>query len=232
MIVRGSVNHFPVYCDARWSDDEVCHGFGCRGVALEQYCPDLACAVTTQVHGIVVHCLRTPLGAAYTGDAFLTDEPGVVAAVRTADCVPLLGRHAARGVVAAVHAGWRGLAAGVIEATIAAAHAHYGAEPVGWQLAVGPCISVDNFEVDAPVLEALAAAGLPVARYGTPTRPGHARCDLRGLAVEVAVRAGVPRTACVAATQCTVRDAADFHSWRRDRETRGRQVSFICLQHP
>lgn len=194
------------------------HGFGLR-TSLE-----LPLRKPRQVHGarVVWASVSNELGEA---DAVLTRERAVRVGVFSADCVPIL--IAASGAVGAVHAGWRGCAAGVIENALdELARAAPGAEIVA---AIGPCIGACCYEVDAPVLAPLRA------RYGslldcaiTPTRPEHAHLDLGLLAQFALARAGVaPAAIGTAARVCTRCDAARFHSHRRDAAAAGRLAHWI-----
>jgi YfiH family protein len=195
------------------------HGFGLRTSPAR---PGVRRPV--QVHGAAVVLADTadPLGEA---DAALATRPGVAVGVVTADCVPVL--VAAGGAVAAVHAGWRGLAGGVIPRALEALAALApGAAPLA---AVGPCIGACCYEVDAPVLDAMRrrfGAALDGAVH--PTRPGHARLDLPALARAALLAAGVaPERSGVVAGACTRCDAARFHSFRRDGAAAGRLLSWI-----
>ena len=196
----------------------IVHGFGLRTS------PALALRKPRQVHGarVVWASAANELGDA---DAVLTRERGVRVGVSSADCVPIL--IAANGVVGAVHAGWRGLAAGVIEAALAELASSAPGAAVA--AAIGPCIGGCCYEVDAPVLAPLRA------RYGAlldcaiaPTRPEHARLDLGLLAQLALARAGVaPAAIGSAARLCTRCDAARFHSHRRDASAAGRLAHWI-----
>lgn len=194
------------------------HGFGTRAS------PEPALCRPRQVHGALAVFSD---GAAELGeaDAVLTDTPGVRVGVTTADCVPIL--VAAGSAVGAIHAGWRGLASGVIENALAAlaARAHGGRVAA----AIGPCIGGCCYEVDAPVLEPLRARyGAALDAASVPTRAGHARLDLGALVETALARAGVAAVALgVAARLCTRCDAARFHSFRRDGAAAGRLVHWI-----
>lgn len=229
MIVGGVVNGFRVYCETRWSGMPLQHGFGCRDVALQDYLGDCRFPTTTQIHSADVHILTTPLQSQYRGDAWLTQEPGIVVAVRTADCVPVLLYHRRRCLIAAIHAGWRGLVAGVVQATVMAAAAHVRADPDGWEAAIGPCIGAEAFEVDAPVLTACEQAGLPVEPHIRAGRPDHWYCDLRGMVADALIAADLPSEKISISALCTVTRPGDFHSWRRDRSPTGRQINFMVL---
>jgi purine-nucleoside/S-methyl-5'-thioadenosine phosphorylase / adenosine deaminase len=123
-----------------------------------------------------------------------------------------------------VHAGWRGLAGGVIPRALEA----LGELAPGRELvaAVGPCIGPCCYEVDEPVLDAMRRRFGPALEGAlSPTRPGHARLDLPALARE-ALRGGGAAVGVVAGA-CTRCDAARFHSYRRDGAAAGRLLSWI-----
>jgi YfiH family protein len=194
------------------------HGFGLRTS------PARDVRRPVQVHGAAVVCADAdgPLGEA---DAALATRSGVSVGVVTADCVPVL--VAAGGAVAAVHAGWRGLAAGVIPRALGAlAEAAPGAAPLA---AVGPCIRGCCYEVDGPVLGALRSRfGGALDAALRPARPGHALVDLSALARAALLAAGMePERVGVVAGACTRCDAARFHSFRRDGAAAGRLLSWI-----
>ena len=133
-----------------------------------------------QVHGTAVH---TPSkgevpAAPPLADAAYTNEAGCVLAVLTADCLPLLVCDAAGTEVAAIHAGWRGLCAGVIEATLA----KFQAAPAALQVWLGPAIAAKSYEVGEEVRAAFLAQSAAAERAFAPTRPGHWLCDLYALA--------------------------------------------------
>jgi purine-nucleoside/S-methyl-5'-thioadenosine phosphorylase / adenosine deaminase len=198
------------------------HGFGLRGA------PEPAGTLRArQVHGAVVACARgdgAPLGEA---DAVVSELPGVPVAVVTADCVPILLAGRGARVVAAVHAGWRGLAAGVIEAALDAL-TQGGAAPGDLAAVVGPHIGPCCYEVDEPVLERLGARfGTDLAAAATPTRPGHARVDLGALARVALLRTLPPASLGGFRDACTRCDAVRFESHRRDGARSGRMVHWI-----
>ncbi|WP_246099402.1 peptidoglycan editing factor PgeF [Methylibium rhizosphaerae] len=181
-----------------------------------------------QVHGARVVTLNA--GDAdhppQEADASLTTEPGVACLVQVADCLPvLLAAPAARGVAAA-HAGWRGLAGGVVDHTVAAlceAAACSAGELSAW---LGPCIGPRRFEVGADVVDAFGTA----ARhrfFPRPDAPGKWLADLAGLARDRLAALGVIRIK--GGRWCTVEDASRFFSFRRDRVT-GRMAGCIWIE--
>lgn len=155
-------------------------------------------------------------------DAALTRTPGIALAVRAADCLPVLFTDRSGSVVAAAHAGWRGLAAGVLEATLdAMAVAPH--EIVAW---IGPAIGPRAFEVGRDVLDAYATREPADEACFTPHADGKWLADLPGLARRRLARAGVHDIG--GGTWCTVADTARFHSWRRERSS-GRMATAIAI---
>jgi YfiH family protein len=161
------------------------------------------------------------------GDALWTAEPGAGVGVRTADCVPVLLAHPSLPVCAAIHAGWRGLTAGVIEETVRCIAARAGPGAAGGLVAAaGPSARGCCYEVGDEVAESLR------------TRPGGSRhlvkgkgagkwnADLQSLAVEALLSAGLSGRGVEAAGPCTV-CSPRFHSYRREKSLTGRQLSFI-----
>lgn len=177
-----------------------------------------------QVHGTrVVDAAACPSGdPTVQADASLAREPGVVCAVMTADCLPVLFCDDAASVVAAAHAGWRGLLAGVLEATVAAM-----AVPANTlQAYLGPAIGPRAFEVGDEVRSAFVAADLAMAAAFVPLRPGKWLADLYQLARLRLAAQGVVRI--YGGDCCTYSDASRFFSYRRDGQT-GRMASMIWL---
>jgi len=183
-----------------------------------------------QVHGAEV----LVLGPEHVGvelaphDAAVSTSPALGVAIQVADCLPVL--FAAPRGVAGAHAGWRGLAGGVLENTVAALCREAGCAPDEVQAWFGACIGPTAFEVGADVLAAFGRpavhADQPLFRY-QPNQAGEPRwrADLVGLARERLAAAGVTRTG--GGRWCTVGDAS-FFSYRRERLA-GRMVAAIRL---
>jgi YfiH family protein len=210
---------------------EVAHGFGVRGSLAPE-----GCLRPRQVHGAGVVRAETwrASGPAPEADAVVASRPGAVVGVVTADCVPILLAAPAGASVAAIHAGWRGLARGVVRAGVAelARAAGSGAERV--VAAIGPHIGACCYEVDAPVLDAIRAElGGAALASATGVRSGHWMLDLGALAALALERAGVPRASIgTAAAHCTAGDPERFHSFRRDGVRAGRLVHFVVAPRP
>ena len=180
-----------------------------------------------QVHGTRVLCADsgdTELGEA---DAVFATRSGVSIGIVTADCVPVLVR-AKSGAAAAIHAGWRGLAAGVLEAGIAALQEAAGG---ALRAVVGPCASSCCYEVDAPVLDALGERyGRAVEDASLASRPGHALLDLGGLALHALAGAGIADGSLARIPGgCTICHGA-FESYRRDGPAAGRMLHWISAE--
>jgi YfiH family protein len=176
-----------------------------------------------QVHGVAVHDARaTPTEAEPEADAAVTTKSGVVLAVLTADCLPVLFCADDGSAVAVAHAGWRGLAAGVLEATIASLRMA-PSRLIAW---IGPAIGAASYEVGDEVRAAFVDAEAGAADAFVATRPGHWRCDLPMLARRRLAVAGVARVQGGAFD--TFRDAR-FYSYRRSRET-GRFATLAWIE--
>lgn len=169
-----------------------------------------------QVHGTGVVRFESPAVADAGGehepeaDAAVTSVPGVVLAILSADCLPVVLAAREGGEVAAAHAGWRGLAAGMLEATVAAMRT----PPAGLVAWLGPAAGPQAYEIGAEVREAFVAADAGAASAFAPTRPGHWRVDLYALARRRLAAVGV--TDVHGGGLCTISDPDRFYSHRRD----------------
>ena len=178
-----------------------------------------------QVHGAtvvsadVVRRSAVPVDA----DAVCGIEAGDTCAVRTADCLPVLFCTATGDRVAAAHAGWRGLAAGVLENTVAAMRVP-ASDLMAW---MGPAISQPNFEVGDEVRAAFVANDAAAEALFTRNERGRWQADLYGLARQRLHQCGVE--AIYGGGWCTYADEKRFYSYRRASDT-GRMVSFVALK--
>jgi YfiH family protein len=157
-------------------------------------------------------------------DASVAREADTVCAIQVADCLPVLFTDSGGSIVAAAHAGWRGLAAGVIDNTICA----MGVDPHDVLAYIGPGIGPRHFEVGDDVLAAFARADAGASHSFTPAAPGKWLCDLPALARRALQRSGVTRI--YGGDLCTYSDAQRFFSYRRDRET-GRMAALIWREN-
>ncbi|MEJ7807927.1 MAG: peptidoglycan editing factor PgeF [Telluria sp.] len=187
----------------------------------------------SQVHGIAVVDAASVLPGqpVQVADASIASTAGVVCAVMTADCLPVLFADLNGKVVGAAHAGWRGLSAGVLSETVKAMRAAGAGELTAW---MGPAIGPAQFEVGADVLDAFVVGALAgehdaVRAAFTPYagREGKYLADIYALAKLFLARDGVTRV--YGGDHCTATDSARFYSYRRDSVT-GRLASLIWIK--
>ena len=174
-----------------------------------------------QQHGAGVREART-MSETASADASHTTFAGPVCVVQTADCLPVLLCSRKGDWVAAAHAGWKGIAANVLGATVRA----YPGSPADLLAWLGPAISAEFYEVDEPVREALGE-GLSSVSLRPSDRTGHWLLDLASAAARQLEQAGV--SDCFGGSWCTFLDERLFYSHRRDRTT-GRMATLIWLE--
>ncbi len=185
----------------------------------------------TQVHGAaVIHAEAPwPAGAGARADAMVTNTPGLVLGIITADCAPVLFHDPAAQVAGAAHAGWRGAAGGVLEATIAAME-RLGAQRNRIAAVVGPCIAQASYEVGEDLYAEVAPSFPDAATFFARGRPGHWQFDLSGYCVARLLAAGVAAAA-IALDTCA--ETGRFFSHRRRTQAGGgpigHQISGIAL---
>lgn len=212
----------------------VTHGFTVTGSDPAEALRDAAgrpvpLATLWQVHGRAVHVMTratTPGEPSPQGDALLTERAGLAVGVRVADCVPILLCDPLRRVAGAIHAGWRGTVAGVLQAAIEAARA-LGCRPRDLHLGLGPAIGPCCFVVGPDVVEAWRKRDPEPDR--TLVAGPETRMDLPEANRLQALRCGVPAEQISLAGLCTVCRPDLLESYRRSRGTGGRMTAFITL---
>jgi len=188
-----------------------------------------------QVHGASVIVRRAgdglPLQPRPDADIVVSDDASLALAIQTADCVPLLIADRATGVVAAAHAGWRGLAAGVPAVTVVALAHEFGSAPANLIAAVGPSISAERYEVGEDVPARFLDSGWPATSierwFPAATRPGHWLFDGWKSVRDQLLSAGVPDASIHSAAFCTSANPDLFCSYRRDGKGAGRIAAAI-----
>ena len=183
-----------------------------------------------QVHGTGVLRFDAPptaqgVEAEPEADAAVTSTPGVVLAILTADCLPVVFAARDGGEVAAAHAGWRGLAAGMLEATLAAMRTPAD-DAVAW---LGPAAGPAHYEIGSDVRDAFLAHSAQAEAAFAATRPGHWRVDLHALARQRLQAVGMDAAAIHGGNQCTIADPSRWFSHRRDRRS-GRMATLVWMQ--
>ncbi|MGK5027287.1 peptidoglycan editing factor PgeF [Janthinobacterium sp. RB2R34] len=182
-----------------------------------------------QVHGVAVADAASLAGRVADADASVASEPGVVCLVMTADCLPVLFSSKDGQVVAAAHAGWRGLANGVLQRTVQAMRERGAVDILAW---LGPAIGPRQFEVGPDVAQAFLDGATDAAERqafqngfkAIADTPCKYLADIYALGRLMLAREGVTQVA--GGEYCTVSEAAQFYSYRRDGVT-GRQASLI-----
>jgi YfiH family protein len=166
-----------------------------------------------QIHSHISFTAERP-GCVGEGDALVSRTPGVAVSVRTADCFPILLADPETRAVAAVHAGWRGTAAGVVRTSLERMRTEFGTDPKNIFAAIGPGIGACCYEV-----------GIDVARQFGLQRAGH--LDLAVGNRDQLIGAGLKAERIERVGGCTFCNPAQFFSWRRDHDRAGRMISFI-----
>lgn len=201
----------------------IVHGFGKRGVPVDgsYFIPK-----TRQVHGARVMFVSSKIGDLLEeADAFVTTEPGVVCSVATADCIPILVWDTRERVVAAVHAGWRGVAAQIVPETVAVIRGRF--PDANLRVAMGPAMAASCYEVGEEVVAVCATTISDITPYLTSMRPGHHYIDLKGIVIEQLGRAGITPDNVEDVPVCTHCDT-HYASYRRG-DRKERQYSWIVI---
>jgi polyphenol oxidase len=224
--------------DERRAWDEIADAMGARLVRIQQ------------VHGTGILVRRGGDDDTETlpeADIVVSNDPAVAAAIQTADCVPLLLADRRTGVVAAAHAGWRGLAAGVPARAVEALAREFGSRPADLVAAAGPSIGACCYEVGADVRERFTEAGFPettlarwffervqpmarnpsMAGLRTEPRPNHWYFDSGRSTRDQLETAGVPPDQVFVVDLCTAGHADVLCSYRRDGAAAGRLAGVI-----
>jgi YfiH family protein len=164
------------------------------------------------------------------GDAVITNQPKVLIGVCVADCVPILLCDPLKKVVAVVHAGWKGTAAGLVAKTVAGMVSEFGCNPAALHAAIGPCIQKCCYEVDEPVKKAFLQGGIIWDECAETKPDGTWLLDLGVANQQLLVKAGLAADSIQVSGQCVCCHSEQFFSYRRDKEEAGRQMGFIMLK--
>jgi YfiH family protein len=184
-----------------------------------------------QVHGTDVRAVNSAaearpaentLGETIHCDAVVSNAVHVLAAVKTADCVPILIGDQATGAFAAIHAGWRGTVGGIIGYALQRLHQEYRSRPEDLIVAIGPSAAVCCYEIGAEVIEAFRSQSLENESLFEPTRAGHACIDLVKANQNQLTAAGVSHERIYASPLCTMCHTNLFFSYRREKSVQGK----------
>jgi polyphenol oxidase len=203
-----------------------------RRRAVEAVSPGARLATLHQVHSGDALYVAAPYPDDHRppADAMVTDRPGLVLGILTADCAPVLLADREAAVVGAAHAGWKGALGGVVEATVGEMERR-GARRDRIAAAVGPCIARRSYEVDDAFLRRFAEAEPENERFFSLGREGHHQFDLEGFVLSRLAAAGLGRIEALG--EDTYGQPDRFYSYRRATHRReptyGRQISLIGL---
>ncbi len=177
-------------------------------------------AFANQVHGSDI--VDVSKGGIYDeADGFITSEQGLALAIQVADCAAVLFGDSEAGIIAAVHAGWRGAVAGIVPKAVGRMMAR-GSEPEDIKVFISPCISTQNFEVGEEVAEQFPSQFVDNNSYVKP------HVDLKGFIIDQLISLGVRESHIEANTRCTFADE-NLYSYRRNGRKSGRMMGIIKL---
>jgi YfiH family protein len=214
------------------SDDDRAAILRNRDIAREAVLPGAALVTVRQVHSADVVTVAEPIAedARPAADALVTDRPGLLLGILTADCVPVLFADMRAGVVGAAHAGWKGAIGGVTDRTLAAMEA-LGADRSRIACAIGPCIARASYEVGEDFAARFEVEDPANARFFAGGRVGHRMFDIEGYVAARLAAAGVQHVDALGEDTCAQPDR--FFSYRRSclrgEPGYGRQISLIGI---
>jgi len=210
------------------------HGFGTRYWKEDNFesTPDLAGfqrVSLRQTHSDIIRIITKFPQERMEGDALVTNRPGILLIIKTADCLPALVVDAQNRAIAAVHCGWRGTLKRVIEKTLWTMQQSYGSDFTSLSVVLGPCIDKDCYEVGEDVREKFKSEGLQNAVFDShPSKKEKYLFDLRETNRAQILALGVPEKNIFSVDLCTHCDL-DLFSYRRDRDHAERLINFIGL---
>jgi len=240
--MAASVITVPAFASSR---DGVGHFFGTRNHAETVAC-DIGVPAQAgqlrgrtwmlsvkQVHGTDALLIDRPVSGSdrFEGgwDALVTDQPGVMVAVRTADCVPVLVYDRRRRAVAAIHAGWRGAVAGIVPKTIQLMVSRFAIDKTDVRVSIGPSAGPCCYEVDEAVLAPLRRGLSDWQSLLRDDRGVKARLDLKALVRRQTAQIGIRPEHITAVNLCTICHSDLFYSYRREGRVNGTMLSGIAL---
>lgn len=192
---------------------------------LQAFDGDLRLAMVWQVHGDAIKIVREPddIGDSdEKADAVISDLFGVLAGVKTADCVPVLIGDPKTGAYAAIHAGWRGTVQSIVSKAVKELERTYGSDPKELIAAIGPAAGCENYEIGQEVIDEFAANFTGSEKYFTSTREGHALVDLHLANRDQLLDCGLANDNIFTAPYCTMERPDLFFSYRLEKQKYGK----------
>ena len=192
---------------------------------LNVFGAELQIAAVWQVHGDNIKTINTieDIGDSEDhADAVISNITGVLAAAKTADCVPVLVGDPKTGAFAAIHAGWRGTVQSIVKKAVAKLSENYGSDPKDMIAAIGPAAGCGNYEIGEDVITAFAENFEGSEKYFTATREGHALVDLHLANRDQLLSSGVSNDNIYTAPFCTMERPDLFFSYRLEKVKNGK----------
>ena len=186
---------------------------------------DMRLACVWQVHGDTIKNVdhKEDIGDSNDyADAIVSDLEGVLAGVKTADCVPILMGDPTTGAFAAIHAGWRGTVQSIVKKTVVRMAEIYGSVPKDMIAAIGPAAGCDNYEIGDDVITAFAENFADSEKYFSPTSEGHALVDLHLANRDQLIDSGLADKNITTAPFCTIARPDLFFSYRLEKKKLGK----------
>ena len=193
---------------------------------------DFKLATAWQVHGDAIKRLETIDDVDTSddrADALISRLTGVLAGVKTADCVPILLGDTSTGAFAAVHAGWRGTVLSIVKKAVNAMTTTYNVRPENIIAAIGPAAGCEKYEVGHDVMDAFADNFERSERYFTPRRDGHALVDLKAANRDQLLESGLKPGDIYVAPLCTIERTDLFFSYRVEKEKYGKTGRLLSV---
>ncbi len=210
---------------AGFNEDSAKNIYENRRRFLSVFDADLQLALVWQVHGDAIKIIRAPQDIGDSderADAVVSDVAGVLAGVKTADCVPILLGDPKTGAFAAVHAGWRGTAQSIVDKVVKKLVSTYGVNPKNLIAAIGPAAGCENYEIGQDVIDTFAKNFSDSDKYFTATLDGHALVDLHLANRDQLLDSGVPSENIFTAPFCTIAAPDLFFSYRLEKQKFGK----------
>lgn len=217
---------------AGFNEDAAENIFENRRRFLNVFDGDFRLATVWQIHGDTVKILESyeDIGESDDhADAVLSDLDGILAGAKTADCVPVLIGDPATGAYAAIHAGWRGTVASIVQKTVSKMTELYGSDPANLIAAIGPAASFCNYEIGEDVMSAFAENFAGSEKYFTPTRDGHARVNLHLANRDQLIAVGLSDANIHTAPYCTMERPDLFFSYRLEKQKLGKTGRLLSV---
>lgn len=231
----GGVSPFPENSLnlAGFDDDTAENIYENRRRFLTAFRGDFQLALAWQVHGDTIRTVSTPEDAGDSkmqADAVMSNMRGILAAVKTADCVPVLIGDPTTGAFVAVHAGWRGTAQSIVRKAVVKLSETYGAKTSDIIAAIGPAASCKNYEIGREVINDFKNNFGEVSKqYFTATRDDHALIDLHAANRDQLIDAGLADKNISTAPLCTMERSDLFFSYRREKQDFGKTGRLLSV---